>query len=361
MKGLIDVLLVFFLSLMLAVSCVSGFETVMSSIAVFSVCALVLSFRVRLVRIFAAAAFLALSVFYHPAALMLAPVAYCFADSNDRRDLLLLLPTVFVVFTDPLVYAVSALILTGVSWLLCIRRKNNDELEERLRVTRDTGVENSLVLAERNRRLIEQQDSEVKLATLKERNRIAREIHDNVGHTLSRSVLQLGAIMAITKNDEQLSSLLTPLRESLDSAMDNIRVSVHDLRDNSIDMQLSVREILKPLEDRYKIDLQYDISDNIAADIKLCFLAVIKESVSNTLRHSSADSITVIISEQPNFAKLVVSDNGREINPGDGSGMGLSNMQERVRQLGGNINMTRENGFRIYITVPKNVQKGADR
>jgi len=60
----------------------------------------------------------------------------------------------------------------------------------------------AMLLRQKNRELIEKQDYEIRLATLNERGRIAREIHDHVGHLLSRSILQIGALM-VTKGREQ--------------------------------------------------------------------------------------------------------------------------------------------------------------
>lgn len=57
------------------------------------------------------------------------------------------------------------------------------------------------MLQEKNKNLMEKQDYEIYLATLRERNRIAREIHDNVGHMLSRSILQMGALITIHKEE----------------------------------------------------------------------------------------------------------------------------------------------------------------
>ena len=81
--------------------------------------------------------------------------------------------------------------------------------------------------------LAEKQNSEIYAATLRERNRIAREIHDNVGHVLSRTILLTGAARAINK-DQNLDSLLKGLDNSLNSAMDSIRSSVHDLHDDAV-------------------------------------------------------------------------------------------------------------------------------
>ena len=74
--------------------------------------------------------------------------------------------------------------------------KNTDRcecLEEELRRTQDDSKERDILLTEKNRTLLEKQDYEIYNATLRERNRIAREIHDNVGHLLSRSILLVGA------------------------------------------------------------------------------------------------------------------------------------------------------------------------
>ena len=66
---------------------------------------------------------------------------------------------------------------------------------------RDKITENNLRLAQQNVLLAEAQDNEIHLATLRERNRIAREIHDNVGHMLTRSLLQSGALIIIYKDE----------------------------------------------------------------------------------------------------------------------------------------------------------------
>ena len=71
---------------------------------------------------------------------------------------------------------------------------------------------------------------------MQERNRIAREIHDNVGHMLTRAILLLGAVKTINQ-DQKITDSLTLLEDTLTQTMDNIRSSVHNLHDNSIDLQ----------------------------------------------------------------------------------------------------------------------------
>ena len=83
---------------------------------------------------------------------------------------------------------------------------------------RDDSVEASLYLKEKHNALLAQQDYELHVATLTERNRIAREIHDNVGHLLTSSILQTGALQVINK-DQLLDSPLQNLSDTLNCAI----------------------------------------------------------------------------------------------------------------------------------------------
>ena len=81
-----------------------------------------------------------------------------------------------------------------VSFTISSRSVLNEKLTKMLINTRDNSKELTTQLVEKNKAMQRNQDYEIYLATLKERNRIAREIHDNVGHMLTRSILQLGAL-----------------------------------------------------------------------------------------------------------------------------------------------------------------------
>lgn len=245
---------------------------------------------------------------------------------------------------------------------LAYRSRHFDELNRKLKIVRDDSEENQLQLKERNRRLIEHQDQEVYVATLKERNRIAREIHDNVGHMLTRSILQTGALMTIHKNDE-IGVQLSAVRENLDEAMNNIRLSVHDLHDESISLKQSIEEILIPLKDKYIVKLEYDIQDDMSRDKKYAMIGIVREAVSNIIKYSKKSMVDIILREHPGMYQLVVWDYDRDdamnseydstVVSANG-GIGLQNMYDRVAALDGNISITKGRGFRIFVTLPKN-------
>lgn len=157
-------------------------------------------------------------------------------------------------------------------------------LKEEFRRTKDDSEERNLLLAEKNKMILEKQDYEIETAILKERNRIAREIHDNVGHVLSRSILLVG--------------------------------------------------------------------------VKYCFISIVKEALANVSRHSNATEVKITVREHPALFQLSVEDNGKETkyNKQDREGIGLTNMQERVNGLKGNFRIATEDGFRLFITVPKDCE-----
>lgn len=251
-----------------------------------------------------------------------------------------------------LFYVLSIIVMSVISVMLNVYVHQNISIKQKLIVMRDDSTELNNALREKYKFLQEKQDSEVHVATLKERNRIAREIHDNVGHMLSRSILQVGAASAVNK-DEVMSQMLCQIKETLDTAMNNIRNSVHDLRDESIDLNQAVLDIIDKMKE-YKVNYEYDIINDVPKELKYCIISIIKEATSNIVKHSDADIVNITIREHPAFYQLLILDNGKCVRDGDGTGMGVDNMKERVESFNGKINISNENGYRIFINIPKN-------
>lgn len=244
------------------------------------------------------------------------------------------------------------LIITVLSVFLAKRTLHRQYLAEELIRIRDDSTERNLRLKEKNKNLLEKQDYEIYLATLRERNRIAREIHDNVGHMLSRSLLMTGALLTIEKEGAVHDSLQN-IRDTLDTAMTNIRQSVHDLHDDSIDMRQSIREIIEPIQLEYEVHFDYDMSNQVPRKVKYCLIATTKEAVSNIIKHSNGDMVQIRLREHPGFYQLAIEDNGKNAKIGSGSGIGLENMKERADSLGGTFRINTERGFGIFLTIPK--------
>lgn len=232
---------------------------------------------------------------------------------------------------------------------------------------RDDSEEHALLLSEKNKALLEKQDYEIYAATLRERNRIAREIHDNVGHVLSRSILMTAACKTINKNDA-LDPLLGNLEDSLNGAMNSIRSSVHDLHDDAVNLEDTIKGLVKDFT-FCPVNLTYDMSRQIPRDVKYSLISITKEGLSNVMRHSNADSVDILLRDHPALYQLCIEDNGTLKNEipdiqteadsnkvkNISGGMGLSNIRDRAEALGGTVQITQEKGFRIFVTIPKSV------
>lgn len=246
--------------------------------------------------------------------------------------------------------------------LLAVLLQRNTEKYEKLtldfRHSRDDSEELNLLLAEKNHALLEKQNYEIYNATLKERNRIAREIHDNVGHVLSRSILLTGAVKAVNK-DNGLTPLLDNLETSLNSAMNSIRSSVHDLHDEAVNLEHATQSLIQGFT-FCPVTFTYDISGQVPRNVKYCFISIVKESLANIMKHSNATSVKILLREHPALYQLCIEDNGTEIShhvsrlpDSFSSGIGLMNMKERVDSLNGSLQISTKDGFRIFITIPK--------
>ena len=264
------------------------------------------------------------------------------------------------------------LAVTGLAVFLSVKSESLYVARREHRRLRDDSQEKSEKLRDQNREILLARDSEVHNAQLSERNRIAREIHDNVGHMLSRALLQMGALLAIHK-EEPIHSELESVRETLDTAMNNIRSSVHDLHDESIDMVSSITELAKPLEENYHLTLDIDISDDMQRPVKYAIIGIVKECISNIIKHSNNTNVDIRLLEHPSMYQLVVHDYGEpaksevedrktKVSVGSvdmqekdsaGVGMGLENIRTRAQSVGGTCNITDENGFRVFVTIPR--------
>lgn len=239
--------------------------------------------------------------------------------------------------------------------LLKLRTSTNSKLKVDYINFRDKTSELSILLEDQNATLISNQDYEINLATLSERNRIAREIHDNVGHILSRCLLQIGALIVINK-DSTIKESLNGVKDTLSQAMDSVRRSVHDLHDDSIDLHDQIYALTKEFS-FCRIKLNFDISENPDKKVKYSFISIVKEAISNIIKHSNATDVSITLKEHPGFYQLIIGDNGVVEDYNIEKGIGIRNILDRVAALNGNVNINIDNGFKIFISIPKEIIK----
>ena len=275
-------------------------------------------------------------------------VAYAHAGALPTRALLL------------------TVILSIAATLLSLRTAQLEREQERMRRTRDELQERALALEARNRDLADRQDYEVELATLAERARIAREIHDNVGHQLTRASLQTEALRVVHANEPGVAADFADVKRTVDEALQLVRASVHALNDNAANLSVQLERIVKGARSDGGPQIELEVlAEHAPANVANCFAAILREALSNTIRHARAQNVTVRCMEHPSFYELIVTDDGagaiKTDNRGVAEGMGLGSMRERVEALGGTFTAgprAGAPGWRVFATVPK--QQGDD-
>lgn len=307
----------------------------------------------RRITLLSSAIYMILSFFFPGFLLFLPVILY---GILQYKNYIMLIPlgiaTVWKLLPVSLPLFLFVLLGAAVALLLQYQTASYEELHSQYKKTRDDSTELTLLLKEKNQALLEKQDYETYTATLKERNRIAREIHDNVGHMLSRAILMTGAMKMINK-DAALTEPLIQLEDTLNTAMTNVRDSVHDLHDDSINLKEALGGLIQTFT-FCEIHMDYDMGFEIPKDIKYSFITIVKEALNNIIRHSSASCVHLIVREHPGLYQLVIEDNGTKKKAEKGEGLGLMNMKDRVDSLKGTMQIQDEKGFRIFITIPKN-------
>lgn len=197
------------------------------------------------------------------------------------------------------------------------------------------------------------------LAALKERNRMAREIHDSLGHTLTfLTKIQEGAILDFGHNNEKMIESIKMANKITRQGLTELRLSLYDIMPERQGVGV-LFEKLESLAFDFKssginIEITNDCKDNyINAELSQSVFRICQEAVTNSIRHGIADEIHIIIRVDDKALKLFIIDNGKgciEIK----KGYGLSGIEERVRKHGGNVlfGSDGESGFNIRVEIP---------
>lgn len=327
---------------------------------------LFLYFENQKVALFECIAYGAICIFV-PDYVIFLPILLYDLIKDKYQFFTLMLPVLFIInlkaYTLPVFLLTMLLMITAV--MLKIRTVKLNLLQAEYNELRDSSSSYQRLLEEKNRSILKNQDYEISLATLNERNRISKELHDSIGHMLSRAILQVGALLTIAK-DKPVCDGLNGLKDTLSSGMDDIRKSIHNMYDESVDLYTQVEKLIKEFT-FCKVYFDYDIADLPPLALRYCFIAITKEALTNIMKHSNATQAHIIMREHPGLYQLIIQDNGtsqqlRKDNIGEipdlddyQGGMGLRNISDRVKSLNGYLHITADNGFKIFITIPKNV------
>lgn len=252
--------------------------------------------------------FCAAALFWQPMFPFLPLAAFDAVRQNGMSRLFWIIPLVSgLTISDSLPWFTCA-VLCILAAAIQMQHQRYERLLREYHQVRDDTTETAILLQEKNKQLMKNQDYETELATLAERNRIAREIHDNVGHLLTRSILQVSALQVVYGNSPEIKEQLKSVKETLTDAMDNVRRSVHNLHEESIDLRQQLTRLTEDFT-FCPVTLTFD-SGSLPREMNYAVIAIVKEALSNIARHSNASKASISILEHPSMYQIQIWDNG---------------------------------------------------
>lgn len=246
---------------------------------------------------------------------------------------------------------ISLNLITFMIWLLlyiltALKEKQQIEAKLQLAAQANRDLENYMALSE-------------KIAEDRERKRIARDIHDTLGHALTGISAGLDAVDVLVDNNPSLAKeQLRKISKAVRDGLSDVRRSLKNLRPTALE-NATLEEAMKNLCKEYealshlKIHFNYNWGDVDFEVVKEDSLfRIIQESITNTVRHGHAQNIWIDLDANMICYNLIIYDDGVGKN-NIKMGYGLKQIKERVYALGGEIKFNGEKGFRIEITLPK--------
>jgi len=229
------------------------------------------------------------------------------------------------------------------------------ELEERnAELSEQAGIVQSL-----SRNLMHVQDEE--------RRHIARELHDSAGQTLTVLNMGLSNLLQIAKqSDAQIVERLAEAQKTVGQLTQEIRTTSYLLHPPLLD-DIGLVEALKwyveGVRDRSGLDIQLNLPDNadrFSRDAELVVFRIVQECLTNIHRHSGSRSATISMCVSEQTVSVRIADRGKGMSRekleeirSNASGLGIRGMRERVRQLGGHMNIeSGEFGTVVSVTLP---------
>lgn len=183
-----------------------------------------------------------------------------------------------------------------------------------------------------------------------ERRSISRELHDEVGQSLSAVLLEMANLTNLIRGSETASGKAEEIKRLLESSIRVVRNMALLLRPSMLDdlglvpaLEWQAREASKHSGVSVHVAAE-DVSEDLAEGHRTCVYRVVQEALHNVVQHADAKDVTITVKQEPGRLLLSIQDNGRGFDPRRERGMGLIGMEERVGALGGKLSIESSNG-----------------
>jgi signal transduction histidine kinase len=267
-----------------------------------------------------------------------AALSFPFMDVNGP-----LYPLFMVIVSGRLICVTAAGL--GLAWLMKRQREHRG------------------ALAEANRKLAQYAATTEHLAVSQERNRLARELHDTLAHSLSGVTVQLEAVEALwDANDQDARRMLDQALLSTRSGLTEARRALQSLRASPLEdlgLALAITDLVESAAARANLKLELNINghlEDIPMEIEQSVYRIVQEALTNVSRHAQATSLHVALTREEDCLSVLVRDDGHGFDPAEVSGAryGLKGLRERAEMMGGalQIDSNPQGGTSVRLQVP---------
>ncbi|CAH2717394.1 Sensor histidine kinase LiaS [Neobacillus rhizosphaerae] len=209
---------------------------------------------------------------------------------------------------------------------------------------------------------VEDQEARIQEIIEQERNRLARELHDSVSQQLFAASMMMSAINETkeqTENDREAKQLKL-VEEMIHQSQLEMRALLLHLRPVALKnktLQEGIEELLIELSQKVTMDINWKVEAfPLDKGIEDHLFRILQESVSNTLRHSKANKLEVLMVKRDDLVILRIVDDGVgfEVNEMKAGSYGMQNMHERAVEVGGTLKVisVKNKGTRLEVKVP---------
>jgi len=268
-----------------------------------------------------------------------------FCGLTSALNLALLFSSTALIGRDPLRSLLGILFVQVVAFLLVghmIVYLMNIQRGQRRRLT------------EANERLAQHASIVEQLTITRERNRLARELHDVLAHTLSGVAVELEGLRATMHRDpEQATSLLDHSLQAIREGLTETRRTLQELRAKPLEdlgLALAVRTLAESYAERADVHIELDIDQDlgdIPAEVQQSVYRIAQEALANVADHAQAQTARVILKQERDQLQLIVRDDGCGFDPkefNDKRHYGLLGMRERAEMIGGHLSVESQAG-----------------
>jgi len=200
----------------------------------------------------------------------------------------------------------------------------------------------------------------------RERRAISRELHDEVGQSLSALLLEVENLTQMSGGKNGFRLILQNIKTLAENCVNEVRNMALLLRPSMLDdlgliaaLEWQAREVSRRTG-MFVDTVDENVSDSLPDAHRTCVYRIVQEALNNCSRHAHARNVRVVVRQEPNHLRVSIEDDGKGFDSSRVRGLGLVGMNERVNQLGGvlKVDSEPERGTRLQVDLPLPTKSG---